>query len=222
MIVEIAMVSEDKDRLSVGVIVAHPDDETLWVGGTLLLHPEWRCYIVALSRGSDADRAPRFSRVLAQYGAAGQLGDLDDGPEQTPLADEDVQETIIRLTAGRTFDLLFTHGPQGEYTRHRRHEETSRAVLTLWREGRLLSPRLRLFAYGDSGRTSFPHARSDATLQTVLPSPVWAEKYRIIHEMYGFAADSWEAQVTPAIEAFWQFTSTEALERWLRTQREVP
>ena len=29
----------------VAVIVAHPDDETLWAGGLLLAHPEWTTFI---------------------------------------------------------------------------------------------------------------------------------------------------------------------------------
>ncbi len=51
------------DRLNskkVAIIVAHPDDETLWAGGTILSHPAWECFIICLCRGSDADRAPRF------------------------------------------------------------------------------------------------------------------------------------------------------------------
>ncbi|MHB9023040.1 MAG: PIG-L deacetylase family protein [Armatimonadota bacterium] len=213
---------EDKDTITVGVIVAHPDDETLWAGGTLLLHPEWRCQIVALCRGNDTDRAPRFAAALACYGAEGRMADLDDEPEQRPLPDDALSHTMLRLLDGRSFDLLFTHGPHGEYTRHRRHEETSRAVTDLWRTGLLHATQLWLFAYSDDGRASFPHARADAGLHFVLPPDILAEKRRIIHEIYGFAADSWEAQATPAVEAFWKFTSPEALESWLRDDREGP
>ncbi len=40
---------------SVAIIVAHPDDETLWAGGTILSHPLWSCYIACLSRKKDAE-----------------------------------------------------------------------------------------------------------------------------------------------------------------------
>jgi LmbE family N-acetylglucosaminyl deacetylase len=34
---------EYKNRTkNVAIIVAHPDDETLWAGGTILNHPYWR------------------------------------------------------------------------------------------------------------------------------------------------------------------------------------
>ena len=29
------------DPLKLLAIFPHPDDETLWAGGTILLHPEW-------------------------------------------------------------------------------------------------------------------------------------------------------------------------------------
>jgi LmbE family N-acetylglucosaminyl deacetylase len=32
---------------NVAIIVAHPDDETLWAGGTILNHPSWKCFIIS-------------------------------------------------------------------------------------------------------------------------------------------------------------------------------
>ncbi|MGD0755665.1 MAG: PIG-L family deacetylase [Bacteroidales bacterium] len=46
------------------VIVAHPDDETLWSGGTILSHSLWKRFIVCLSRGNDEDRSIRFYNAL--------------------------------------------------------------------------------------------------------------------------------------------------------------
>jgi len=40
-----------------------------------------------------------------------------------------IQDTIFSLLPTAHFDLIVTHGPRGEYTRHRRHEETCRAVI---------------------------------------------------------------------------------------------
>ena len=55
--------------LRAAVVVAHPDDETLWCGGYMLSHPELHWRIVTLCRASDPDRAPKFSRVLERFGA---------------------------------------------------------------------------------------------------------------------------------------------------------
>src|ERR1035438_6108590 len=76
------------------------DDETLWCGGYILTHPEFLWRIVTLCRAADPDRAPRFGRVLRRLGAEGEMADLDDGPDQTPLPVEQVQETTARLLAG--------------------------------------------------------------------------------------------------------------------------
>ena len=122
-------------RQRAAVVIAHPDDETLWCGGYILTHPEFDWRIVTLCRSSDADRAPKFRRVLEQLRAMGEMADLDDEPDQLPLPIEQIQETITRLLAGNSYSLVLTHGPKGEYTRHRRHEECCRSVVELWRSG---------------------------------------------------------------------------------------
>ena len=154
----------------VAVVVAHPDDEVLWCGGLLLSHPEWSTFVAVLCRGSDADRAPRLTRVLDRLGAKGAIGDLDDGPEQRSLA-----AAILDLLPGTDFDLILTHSPRGEYTRHRRHEEVARAVWSLWTQGLLSTRALWLFAYEDGGQAYLPRPEGDADLRLVLPDPVWAE-----------------------------------------------
>lgn len=186
----------------VAVVVAHPDDETLWAGGLLLSHPAWSVFVVSLCRGHDADRAPRFARALQRLGAQGRMADLDDGPEQTPLADELLDETIQAMLPPRVFDAVLTHGPAGEYTRHRRHEEVARAVDRLWQAGRLRAGQLWQFAYQDDGGASWPSARTDARWRFDLSDRVWAQKYAIITGIYGFAAESWEARVVPRTEGF--------------------
>jgi LmbE family N-acetylglucosaminyl deacetylase len=188
-------------------VVAHPDDETLWCGGYVLTHPEFFWRIVTLCRASDPDRAPRFHSVLQRLGAEGEMADLDDGPDQAPLPAGQVQETVARLLAGTTYSLVLTHGPAGEYTRHLRHAECCQAVVELWRSGRLDTQRLWLFAYEDGNRAYKPRVRQDADRRETLTDAVWIEKRRTIADLYGFGADSWEAQTAPREEGFWCFES---------------
>ena len=186
-----------------GLIVAHPDDETLWAGGLVLAHPHTQWTIVTLCRGSDLDRRRRFFKVMDVYGALGRMGDLDDGPDQDPLAPSMVQEAVLSLVASDRFDLVVTHGLEGEYTRHRRHEEAARAVRALWRHGALQADHVWRFAYEDDGGRCLPRAIDRADCIWSLPEDLAEHKHRIITDVYGFARDSWEARTTPRTEAFW-------------------
>ena len=130
------------------------------------------------------------------------MADLDDGPNQEPLPAELLQQTVTRLLPQTRYNLILTHGPAGEYTRHRRHEECSQTVLDLWRASRLHSASLWLFAYEDGGRAYLPRVRNDADRREGLTEEVWLEKRRLITDIYGFGLDSWEARATPREEGF--------------------
>ena len=191
------------EHINCAVVVAHPDDETLWAGGTILMHPDSRWTIVTLTCKSDPDRAARFQKALERLKARGVMGDLDDGPEQKPLRVLEVEDAIVDLLPSDRFDLVLTHGPWGEYTSHKRHEEVSRAVMALRENRKLQAGEIWMFAYDDKGGKRLPQPLPDADVYVRLSQDIWKEKYRIITEVYGFAPDSFEARTTPKDEAFW-------------------
>lgn len=196
-----------KDGATCAVIVAHPDDETLWAGGTILMHPQTDWTIITICRKSDPDRAPKFQNAVEALNAKGIMGDLDDGPEQIPLDTRQLQRTIIELLPSNSFDLILTHSPDGEYTRHQRHEEVGNAVMELWQNKKLLSKEIWKFAYEDGNGSYLPKSVQNADLKTKLPNQIWQKKYNIITKIYGFGSDSFEAKTTPQNEAFWRFKS---------------
>ncbi len=193
---------------NVALIVAHPDDETLWAGGTVLSHPSWNCFIVCLCRGSDADRSPRFAQALQVLRAEGIIGDLDDGPEQKPLDENEIQQTILDLLPANYFDLLISHHPAGEYTRHIRHEETGKAVINLWHSGKISAGEFWAFAYEDGQKNYLPRPIETTGIYHALSKRIWRRKYSIISEIYGFKPDSFEAKTTPRAESFWPFKNS--------------
>ncbi|HZK95028.1 MAG TPA: hypothetical protein VFC67_12540 [Prolixibacteraceae bacterium] len=200
---------------NVAVIVAHPDDETLWAGGTMLSHPSWNWFIVCLSRKSDKERATKFYDALKIFKAEGIMGDIDDGPDQVPLDEKVVEGAILDLLPQKHFDLIISHNPTGEYTRHLRHEEVSKAVINLWYAGKITANKLWTFAYEDGDKKYFPIPVGNANICRLLTKRIWFRKYIIMTETYGFKITSWEAETTPRSEAFWQFTDPYDAKRWL-------
>ena len=190
---------------SVVLIVAHPDDETLWSGGTIMSHPTWKCFVVCLCRGSDTNRATKFQEALKMLNAEGIMGDLDDGPEQNPLDENVVESAILQLLPSTPFDLVITHNSTGEYTRHLRHEETNKAVISLWRSGKIKTKELWTFAYEDGNKRYLPRPIGFADIFQKLTEKIWVKKYDIITKTYGYDKKSWETKTTPMSEAFWQY-----------------
>ena len=196
-----------KASKNAAVIVAHPDDETLWAGGTILMRTDYNWQIISLCRGDDPERSPRFFNTLEVLKAEGKMGNLDDGPEQKPLSPQEIKESILSLMPPLEYDIIITHSPDGEYTRHRRHEEIGQEVITLWKNKKLFSRQLWLFAYEDGGGEYLPRPITSADRLTKLERIIWQKKYEIITEVYNFSVNSFEAKTAPISEAFWCFDS---------------
>jgi pentatricopeptide repeat protein len=215
---KIAAINKKKSK-SVAIIVAHPDDETLWVGGTILNHPSWNCFIVCLCRKNDIERATKFFKTLQIFGAEGIMGDLDDGQDQNPLDESELEQTILKLLPSIHFDLIITHNPNGEYTKHLRHEETGKSVIKLWQTGKILTNELWTFAYEDGDKKYYPKPMKTATVFFKLSEDIWLKKYKIITEIYGFEKTSFEAKTTPKAESFWQFTNPDKVLKCFSTEK---
>jgi LmbE family N-acetylglucosaminyl deacetylase len=201
---------------SVAIIVAHPDDETLWVGGTILSHPTWKCVVVCLSGKHDTDRSVKFQETMKILKCEGIMGDLDNGPEQVRLDERLVESAVLSLLPPKSFDLVITHNPTGEYTRHIRHEEISKAVIKLWHSGKIATSELWTFAYEDGNTAYYPKPEEGASIYRILTKRTWLRKLSIITETYGFEPTSWEAITTPKAEAFWKFTDPDDAKKWIK------
>jgi len=202
------------------LIVAHPDDETLWAGGTVLINSKSNWEVISLCRKSDADRNLKFFRALKELNAIGDIGDLDDGVEQRSIETIEVEQVILSLLKKKEYDLIITHSIRGEYIRHRRHEETGNAVSSLMEKEKLVARELWMFAYEDGEKKYYPRAIDSADSFIKLSEEIWNEKFKIITDIYGFSSESWEAKTTPKNEAFWCFKSANDVRRKLISRRE--
>jgi LmbE family N-acetylglucosaminyl deacetylase len=95
----------------------------------------------------------------------GIMGDLDDGPTRF-LNKEVVEQAILSLLPPQHFDLIISHNPSGEYTRHIRHEEVGEAVINLWHSNKISASEIRLFAYEDGHKEYYPKANRKMRLFT--------------------------------------------------------
>lgn len=137
----------------VALLVAHPDDETLWAGENILSHPSWDWFIVSLNRGGETDHTQKFLQALQQLGAKGVIRNLGTVDDQKPLNETEVKQTILALLPEHYFDLIISHHPAGEYTDHIRHNETGKAEILLWHSGKISASEFWAFAYEDGKKS---------------------------------------------------------------------
>lgn len=175
------------------IVVAHPDDETIWMGGTILSLKNIYWTIFSLCRGNDPDRAPKFKKVCQYYNAHSLMSDLED--EGIMNVKKSLLEIKKRITAnftGEKFTYIFTHGYNGEYG-HERHLGTHLAVKDLIKNKIIICQKLFFFSYQLDQKNNIVNNTKLSDFAIKLNSEKLITKKNIIEEIYGFNKNSFES-----------------------------
>lgn len=191
------------------VIVAHPDDETIWMGGTILLKKDAKWTIFSLCRKDDKDRAPKFKRVCKVYRAEALISDLEDEEIMNIKQSlPEIEERILKQIKEKNFTYIFTHGYNGEYG-HCRHKGVHLVVKKLVEKGILKCDKLFFFAYKlNSKKTITNLPNSSVSLVFKLNKKIFKKKKDIIKNLYGFSRNSFENANCLAKETFHENTNS--------------
>jgi len=185
------------------VIVAHPDDETIWMAGMILNSKNIDWTIFSLCRKDDPDRAPKFKKVCDYYRARGIISDLEDEEimdikESLP----EIEKRIKKELRTDKFDYIFTHGLNGEYG-HIRHIGIHKIVKKLVQEKKLFCHHLFFFAYKlNSQKRIINYPDKSVDLIFNLTSEELKTKKNIIKKIYGFSQKSFESRSCLKKETF--------------------
>lgn len=199
----------NKEKKEVLVIVAHPDDETIWMGGTLLQikdKQDSNVTLICLCRKTDKDRYPKFQKACEVLGVKGHIFDLDDGEDSgiyKKISLQDIINKISPITNNKLYTTLYTHNENGEYG-HPRHIEIHYAVLEMLSRGLLLAEEIYFFSYKKMKNNYQGYAiyNSNADKLIKLKKPYFKMKKKIIQEIYRYKKGGFEEKSCKEIEAF--------------------
>jgi hypothetical protein len=118
------------------IAVAHPDDETVFCGGTMLYYPTWTWTVVCFTWGRHTTRYIQFQNAMKHFRTLGVDISRYLTLEQEDTGKELTQEEWLAWKGAiqchnLSSDIVFTHNTQGEYG-HSHHKSVNTIVHELF------------------------------------------------------------------------------------------
>lgn len=110
-------------QIKAAAFVGHPDDETIWMGGTLLAKTEWEWTIYVATHQASDSRGKELIAAIEEYKrvsgnqsiAVVFLELMEDTGEPGKIDIHTVENKLDKLLDSNQYEVIFTHNVDGEY-----------------------------------------------------------------------------------------------------------
>jgi len=125
-----------KKGVKATIIVAHPDDETIFCGGTMLTYPEWEWNIICMTHRRESIRGIQFRRAIKYLEFFGvnvvsnTMSGMEDEGQDLTDKDKDKWKSALMHNNIKS-DVIFTHNSKGDYLANH-HIELNKIVRELY------------------------------------------------------------------------------------------
>ncbi len=203
------------------VIVAHPEDEILWVGGMIMMHPNWNWRIVSVCQDINRTQRSRFLESLQQLGSSGFMVNMSSDSKSDVFGKNTMHNAFRSAMENTSYDVLITHSPLSESRQQVGNGHVGEAALSLWQQKELKIGQMWMFAYANGDESSLPRAIETADIVVRLASDMWNRKCDLLRQVYHFTTDSLQVRTAPATEAFWYFDNSDQAMEWYHSQTKI-
>ena len=128
------------------MIVAHPDDETIW-GGSHLINGNYT--VLCITNGNNKKRKKEFMKVLEKTHSKGIILSFPDKTkgkrDNWKSCKKDIQREIKKEIDSKDWDKIVTHNPDGEYGKLH-HQMVSDMVTKVFQKS--LKGKSKLYYFG--------------------------------------------------------------------------
>lgn len=168
--------SIDLKQVNKVMIVAHPDDETIW-GGAHLLNGGY--FVVCLTNGDNPIRKDEFIKAVSASGNIPLILSYPDkifGIRSNWIFQQNkIDNDLMNILSYKNWEEVVTHNPKGEYG-HIQHKKTSALTYKAWQRACLHTP---LFYFGTYYNKKELMKIYDSL--TPIDNEVFEQKYNILN-----------------------------------------